>query len=69
MSATHPIGQIKLLVNLPLEPKHGATAGRVFDLLRTTGPQRRSQALFWFMSDAGDECAAFGSDCEEIDAV
>lgn len=59
--------KIKLLIDLPLEKKHGANAGRVFELIRTTGPQRRSAAKFFFMGDAGEECAAFGSECEEID--
>ena len=59
--------KIKLLRDLPIEPHHGAKAGRIFDLLRSTGPMRRSEAKFWFMGDAGEECAAFGFECEEIE--
>lgn len=58
--------RIRLLVNLPILPKHGAMKGRVFDVTRDSGPARRSEALFYFIGDAGEECAAYGSECEDV---
>ncbi len=55
--------KIKLLVDLPIDHKHGATKGRVFELLKTDGPQRRPQDKFWFIGDAREWCAALGYEC------
>jgi hypothetical protein len=58
--------KIKLLVDLPLEAKHGATKGKIFKLIRSNGLVRHSLVKFWFLGDAGEECAAFGNELEEI---
>ena len=44
--------KIKLLEDLPLAKKHGCLAGREYDVIRYEAGK------FFFMGDAGEECAA-----------
>ena len=53
--------KIKLMRDLPIGTEHGATKDRVFDLL-----EDRGDGKYWFMGDAGEECAAFGFEVEVI---
>ncbi len=48
---------VRLFVTLPLDTKHGASAGRVFSCLRFDEKGRTRKA--WFLGDAGEECAAY----------
>jgi hypothetical protein len=57
--------KIRLTVNLPIEKKHGAIAGRVFEVVKTKGRTIRTQRVY-FKGDAGDLCAAFWRECEEV---
>lgn len=47
--------RIRLVVDLPFLPEHGALEGREFDA--DIEPGRGHKA--WFMGDAGEECAAW----------
>lgn len=64
--STEPKKRIRLLEDLPIAAKHGAKKGREFDVIEVIGPLRRSMAKFWFMGDAGEKCAAFGNEVEDI---
>ena len=48
--------KVLLLQDLPLEKKHGATEGRVFECTRV---EKGRGALAFFLSDAGEECGAY----------
>lgn len=48
---------MRLLRDLPIHPKHGATAGRVFPCIRHDNKGRNKKA--WFSGDVGEECAAY----------
>ena len=56
---------LRLLRDLPIEEKHGATAGRVFECLRYDDRSRDRKA--WFIGDAGEECAAYTNRNAECD--
>jgi hypothetical protein len=49
--------KVKLLIDLPIDKKHGAVKGKVFDLLRIEGVGNRRK--YFFIGGAGEECAAF----------
>ena len=58
---------LRLLCDLPLDERHGAITGRVFQCLRHDNTGRHAKA--WFRSDAGEECAAFKmNECELYDS-
>ena len=51
--------KIRLLENLPIEKKHGARKGRVFEVVRQKKRQgRHYPAMYFFVGDAGEECGA-----------
>lgn len=60
------VHRVKLLRDLPIEARHGATKGRIFNAIRSAGPERRRLTLFYFVGDAGKVCAAYGSECEDV---
>ncbi len=51
--------KIKLKVDLPLEKRHGATKGRVFEVLM-------NRDRYTFVGDSGEQCFAFSSEVEVI---
>ena len=55
--------KIKLVVDLPLDPKHGATAGREFEITREDDMQG---GKVFFLGDAGEMCAAFAREYKTI---
>ncbi len=62
--------KIRLLVDIPIEAKHGATKGRVFDVIRRDRLPKAfklKRHRFWFMGDVGRECAAFGKEVEILE--
>jgi hypothetical protein len=48
---------------IPIDPKHGATVGRTFDVTKVTNAGMRDRK-YWFMGDAHEECAAFAHEVE-----
>jgi len=61
--------RIKLLCNLPIQSKHGAVKGREFDIIKTEKKARGpfpSTRKYWFIGDAGEKCAAWGTEVEAI---
>ena len=57
--------KIKLKVTLPILGKHGAYAGRIFDVVREVSGGRGENKTF-FMGDAGEECVAFPREFEYV---
>jgi len=55
--------KIRLLVDLPIDGKHGANKGRVFEVIREERGGRCQNKLF-FIGDAGEECAALHREWE-----
>ncbi len=55
--------KVKLLKDLPIDTRYGATEGRVFDCidLETEGTWKA-----WFIDDTGEDCAAYRHECEII---
>ena len=47
--------KIVLLRDLPVEKKHGATKGRVFDISRKEENRVRGGVHYYFIGDAGEE--------------
>lgn len=59
--------RIRLLANLPIERKHGATKGREFEVKRRCNKYPGGERLF-FEGDEGEECAAFWREVEVVEA-
>lgn len=53
--------KIRLTRNIPIGKEHGATAGRVFDVVRI-----KNGKLF-FRGDAGELCAAWSHEYEVVE--
>lgn len=49
--------KIRLLMDLPIDKKHGAVKGKFFELLRIEGVG--NQRKYFFIGVDGGECAAF----------
>ena len=47
--------KIKLLMDLPIDPKHGALRGRIFDVSSERKTRERGSPHFYFLGDAGEE--------------
>ena len=56
--------KIRLTLDLPIDKKHGATAGRVFEVVRQD-LMGRSRRVF-FVGDVGRECAALTHEYEAV---
>ena len=57
--------EIRLLMDLPIEKKHGAMAGRVFECFRISTGRNR---LAYFKGDMGETCGAYlNYECEILD--
>ncbi len=56
--------KIKLTKTLPLEKKHGAIEGAIFEVIKKE--YRRGSKVF-FMGNAGEECATFSHEYEVIE--
>jgi len=58
--------KIRLTVDLPIDSTHEAVKGRSFTVHRvelTEESPRHEFYKYYFCSETGDECAAFGSEC------
>ena len=55
--------KIKLLVNLPIDKKHGAFKGKVFEVI---GQKNFRGRLYYFTGDDGSKCGAYGRECEIV---
>ena len=56
--------KIKLTTDLPIDKKHGASKGVVFNVIEVDyarGPK------YWFYGITGEKCAAFKHEVEVID--
>lgn len=67
--------KIKLLVDLPIHPAHGAKKGRVFEVTETQRAEPISQSAsqgrlqgYLFMGDADKVCTAFPMEVEVLDS-
>ena len=59
--------RIRLLVDLPVEEKHGMTAGRVIDVVRQQPGSDREGIPRWFVQgDAGEEVGVFPREAEVV---
>jgi len=56
--------RIKLIKTLPVDPSHGMTAGREFDVIRQYG----GCARWYVMGDAGEEVGVMAHEAEEVTA-
>ncbi len=61
------MSKIKLLIDLPIEKRHGAFKGKVFDRIREKEGTELRDSKYWFIGDAGLQCAAFFRECEVIE--
>ncbi|WP_156503647.1 hypothetical protein [Pseudoalteromonas gelatinilytica] len=55
--------KIKLIVDLPIDAKHGAIKGAEFEV---TSVSVRRQKLHYFIGKTGEECGAFPREFEII---
>lgn len=55
--------QITFKKNIPIDPKHGATIGRTFEVTKVTDVGMRHRK-YWFIGDAHEECAAFAHEVD-----
>jgi len=53
--------KIKLTTDLPINKKHGAKKGKVFEVTKT------NKRKHYFTGDDGNECAAYYNECEEVE--
>lgn len=59
--------KIRLLRNLPVAPKHGATEGREFEAARVLPEDRSHGSVYWrIIGDAGDVVGVLFREAEEI---
>jgi len=59
MGDTYVGRRIELKQDLPIESKHGATKGRVFEVVDDAGG-------FWFVGDAGERCKAWAREVKVL---
>jgi hypothetical protein len=55
--------KIKLKVDVLVEPKHGLTAGRVFDVVKEEGNK------YYVIGDIGEQCAVLSREFDVIPEV
>jgi hypothetical protein len=56
--------RIKLKVSLPIAPKHGMTAGRVFEVARANESGSTVEAPWWVVGDAGEAVKVWAHEAE-----
>jgi hypothetical protein len=60
--------KIKLIKNLPIEPKHLCLAGKEYEVLSQKDPQSRGQPKgYWIQGAADEKCLAFETECEVVE--
>jgi len=57
--------KIRLTRDVPVEPKHGMTKGRVLEVVRSTHPNGKGRP--WVRGDAGEEVLIQPHEYEEVD--
>jgi hypothetical protein len=57
--------KIKIIVPVPLGVEYGITIGRFFDVLEIT-KGGRGENKYWVMGDAGEKCALFPREIQEV---
>ncbi len=60
--------KIKLIIDLPIEGRHGMTKGRVLDVVRGSGrPRRRDNPAWYVMGDVGEEVGVLRREAHVVD--
>ena len=58
--------KMKLLIDLPINKKHGAKKGAIFEVVRDTMDAEDKLKLYFFIGLDGSECGAFPREVEII---